>query len=74
MDNFDVPIGGYDSVQITDLGIYTVGYHLPFQHNERFHLPYMAVAEISLGISLRVFLYLNPYPSPLLLEISSIHM
>ena len=31
-----------------------VGYHLPFQHNELFHLPYMAVAEISLGISLRV--------------------
>ena len=22
-----------------------VGYHLPFQHNELFHLPYMAVAE-----------------------------
>ena len=32
----------------------SVGYHLPFQHNELFHLPYMAVAEISLGISLRV--------------------
>ena len=31
-----------------------VGYHLPFQHNELFHLPYMAVAEISLGVSLRV--------------------
>ena len=31
-----------------------VGYHLPFQHNELFHLPYMAVAEISLRISLRV--------------------
>ena len=31
-----------------------VGYHLPFQHNELFHLPYMAVAEISLGIRLRV--------------------
>ena len=32
-----------------------VGYHLPFQHNELFHLPYMAVAEISLGrISIRV--------------------
>ena len=32
-----------------------VGYHLAFQHNERFHLPYMAVAEISLGrISQRV--------------------
>ena len=31
-----------------------VGYHLPFQHNEPFHLPYMAMAEISLGISLRV--------------------
>ena len=31
-----------------------VGYHLPFQLNELFHLPYMAVAEISLGrISLR---------------------
>ena len=26
----------------------TVGYHLAFQHNELFHLPYMAVAEISL--------------------------
>ena len=32
----------------------SVGYPLPFQHNELFHLPYMAVAEISLGISLRV--------------------
>ena len=33
----------------------SVGYHLPFQHNELFHLPYMAVAEISLWrISLRV--------------------
>ena len=31
-----------------------VGYHLPFQHNELFHLPYMAVAEISLRISLQV--------------------
>ena len=31
-----------------------VGYHLPFQHNELFHLPYRAVAEISPGISLRV--------------------
>ena len=32
-----------------------VGCHLPFQHNELFHLPYMAVAEISLGmISLQV--------------------
>ena len=31
-----------------------VGYHLPFQHNKLFHLPYMAVAEISLRISLRV--------------------
>ena len=31
-----------------------VGYHLPFQHNELCHLPYMAVAEISLGISLSV--------------------
>ena len=29
-----------------------VGYHLPFQHNELFHLPYMAVAEINLRISL----------------------
>ena len=35
--------------------LYNVGYHLPFQHNELFHLPYMAVTEISLGtISLRV--------------------
>ena len=35
--------------------LYVVGYHLPFQHNELFHLPYMAVAEISLGrISLQV--------------------
>ena len=34
--------------------ILTVGYHLPFQHNELFHQPYMTVAEISLGISLRV--------------------
>ena len=32
----------------------TVGYHLPFQHNELFHLPYMAVAEINMGISLQV--------------------
>ena len=33
----------------------SVGYHQPFQHNELFHLPYMAVAEITLGrISLRV--------------------
>ena len=31
-----------------------VGYHLPFQHNELFPLPYMAVAEITLWISLRV--------------------
>ena len=31
-----------------------VGYHLTFQHNELFHLPYMAVAEISLRISLQV--------------------
>ncbi len=29
-------------------GLVSVGYHLAFQHNERFHLPYMAVAEISL--------------------------
>ena len=28
-----------------------VGYHQPFQHNELFHLTYMAVAEINLGIS-----------------------
>ena len=35
-------------------GLMTVGYHLPFQHNELFHLPYMAVAETSLGKSLRV--------------------
>ena len=35
--------------------LFFVGYHhQPFQHNELFHLPYMAVAEISLGISLRV--------------------
>ena len=27
----------------------SVGYHLPFQHNELFHLLYMAVAKISLG-------------------------
>ena len=26
-----------------------VRYHLPFQQNELFHLPYMAVAEISPG-------------------------
>ena len=32
----------------------SVGYHLPFQHNKLFHLPYMAVAEINLRISLRV--------------------
>ena len=33
----------------TDKNLYmAVGYHLPFQHNELFHLPYMAVAEISL--------------------------
>ena len=33
----------------------TAGYLLPFQHDELFHLPYMAVAEISQGrISLRV--------------------
>ena len=32
----------------------SVGCHLPFQHNKLFHLPYMAVAEISLRISLRV--------------------
>ena len=31
-----------------------VGDHPPFQHNGLFHLPYMAVAEISLRISLRV--------------------
>ena len=31
-----------------DLDIVCVGYHLPFQHNELFHQPYMAVAEISL--------------------------
>ena len=32
----------------------SVGYHLPFQRTEQFHLPCMAVVEISLGISLRV--------------------
>ena len=32
--------------------IISVGYRLPFQHNELFQLPYMAVAEISLRISL----------------------
>ena len=32
----------------------SVGHHLPFQHNELIHLPYMAVADISLRISLRV--------------------
>ena len=36
------------------LDFLSVGYHLPFQHNELFHLPYMAVAEISLGIRLGV--------------------
>ena len=36
------------------MALISVGYHLPFQHNELFHLPYMAVAEISLGISLQV--------------------
>ena len=36
------------------LFIFSVWYHLPFQHNELFYLPYMAVAEINLGISLRV--------------------
>ena len=35
-------------------GLYSIGYHQPFKHNELFHLPYMAVAEISLRISLRV--------------------
>ena len=28
--------------------ISAVGYYLPFQHNELFHPPYMAIAEISL--------------------------
>ena len=32
----------------------SVEYHLLFQHNQLFYLPYMAVAEISMGISLRV--------------------
>ena len=31
-----------------------VGYHLTFQHNELFHLPYMAVTDISQRISLQV--------------------
>ena len=36
------------------LDIIDIGYHLPLQHNELFHLPHMEVAEISLGISRRV--------------------
>ncbi len=45
-----------DAFQVvcSSLIYYSVGYHLPFQHNELFHLPYMAVAEICLGISLQV--------------------
>ena len=31
------------------LAYVSVGYYVPFLHNELFHLPYMAVAEISLG-------------------------
>ena len=30
--------------------MYIVGYQLPFQYNELFYVPYMAVAEISLRI------------------------
>ena len=36
--------------QLMRAGYHTVGYHLPFQHNELFHLPYMAVAEINLRV------------------------
>ena len=42
-----------------------VGYHLPFQHNQLFHLPYMAVAEISLG---RISLQVRPEKPFLLLK------
>ena len=50
------------------MSINSVGYHLPFQHNELFYLPYMAIAEISLvsGAFIR-YLYLLPgiwYVSP----------
>ena len=48
----------YPTINLAFLGIIVklkfVGYHLAFQHNDLFHLPYMAVAEISLGISLQV--------------------
>ena len=51
------------------LGIQTsfisVGNHLPFQHNELFHLPYMAVVEIGLG---RVSLQVRPEEPFLLLK------
>ena len=39
---------------MVNTNIEIVGYHLPFQYNELFHLPYMAIAEISLGRSVRV--------------------
>ena len=42
-----------------------VGYHLPFQHNELFHLPYMAAAEISLW---RICLRVRPEEPFLLLK------
>ena len=43
----------------------SVGYRLPFQHNELFNLPYMAVAEISLG---RISLQVRPEEPFLLLK------
>ena len=48
-----------------ELEILIVGYHQPFKHNELFHLPYMAVAEISLG---RIILQVKPEELFLLLK------
>ena len=37
-----------ENLRSVEYRLITVGFHLLFQHNELFHLPYMAVAEISL--------------------------
>ena len=44
---------------------FIVGYHLPFQLNELFHLPHMAAAEISLE---RISLQVRPEEPFLLLK------
>ena len=47
----------------------TVGYHLPFQHNELFHMPYMAIAETSPIVSVQISLRLRVWRAFPIIEV-----